>query len=127
MDFVIFWLFILVSLFVIALSACIIYPIKFKINNIQFFSFGNVILLVGQVEWSRRGGGRRHRATPACWRVSGSLRLWASLWRAKIKPPLSNKGGRKNKRQWTFINGKRYIYKVKLHFIRCDIKSIYFT
>ena len=40
----------------------------------------------------------RHSATPACWRAGGSLRRSGER-SEPYKPPLSNKGGTKNKRQ----------------------------
>jgi hypothetical protein len=48
-------------------------------------------------------------------------------WRAKIKPPLSNKGGTKNKKHYTLTSGKRCIYKAKLHFYSSDINCTYIT
>ena len=44
-----------------------------------------------------------------------------------IKPPLSNKGGTKNKSQYTLTSGKRCIYKAKLHFTWCDINYAIIT
>ena len=49
------------------------------------------------------GGGRK------TYRHASLLASVASL----IKPPLSNKGGTKNKRQYTLLSGKRCIYKAK--------------
>lgn len=43
------------------------------------------------------------------------------------KPPLSNKGGTKNKRQYTLLSGKRCIYKAKPHFTWCDINYAIIT
>ena len=49
--------------------------------------------------------------------------LLASVWftlavgralASRSKPPLSNKGGTKNKRQYTLLSGKRCFYKAKL-------------
>ena len=40
---------------------------------------------------------------------------------SKYQAPVSNKGGTKNKRQYTLTSGKRCIYKIKLHFTWCDI------
>ena len=47
----------------------------------------------------------------------------ASLYKS---PRYLTRGGTKNKRPYTLTSGKRCIYKVKLHFMRCDIKSAYF-
>lgn len=61
-------------------------------------------------EWSDPDtvAGRRHRATPACWRVSGFYERSEST-----KPPLSNKGGHKKqetidttKRKTLYLQGK---------------------
>lgn len=64
--------------------------------------------------------------TPACWRGAGSLRrLGEPASRSKL--PLSNKGGTKNKSQYTLTSGKRCIYKAKLHFTWCDINYAIIT
>ena len=54
----------------------------------------------------------RQYATPACWRGGGSLRRLGER-SEPYKPPLSNKGGTKNKSQYTLTSGKRCIYKAK--------------
>ena len=51
---------------------------------------------------------------------------WASF-SEPYKPPLSNKGGTKNKRQYTLTSGKRCIYKVKPHFTWRDINYAIIT
>lgn len=38
-----------------------------------------------------------------------------------------NKGGTKNKRQYTLTSGKRCIYKAKPHFTWCDINYVIIT
>mgnify|MGYP007044875494 FL=1 len=64
--------------------------------------------------------------TPACWRGAGSLRrLGEPASRSKL--PLSNKGGTKNKKQYTLTSGKRCIYKAKPHFIWRDINYAIIT
>ena len=64
--------------------------------------------------------------TPACWRGAGSLRRLGES-ASRSKPPLSNKGGTKNKSQYTLTSGKRCIYKAKLHFTWCDINYAIIT
>ena len=44
-----------------------------------------------------------------------------------LKPPLSNKGGTKNKKQYTLTSGKRCIYKAKPHFTWRDINYAIIT
>lgn len=56
--------------------------------------------------------------TPACWRGADSLRRLGELASCS-KPPLSNKGGTKNKRQYTLLSGKRCFYKAKLLLTGC--------
>ena len=72
------------------------------------------------------GGGSQTQATPACWRGGGSLRRFGEL-ASRSKPPLSNKGGTKNKKHYTLTSGKRCIYKAKPHFYSSDINCTYIT
>jgi hypothetical protein len=46
---------------------------------------------------------------------------------SRSKPPLSNKGGTKNKRQYALTSGKCCIYKAKPHFTWRDINYAIIT
>ncbi len=82
---------------------------------------------------NNKNAGHR-RSDPAQWRKSPDF---PTLWLVHFgglasvsepyKPPLSNKGGTKNKRQYTLTSGKRCIYKAKPHFTWCDINYAIIT
>ncbi|HFN2716728.1 hypothetical protein NNG85_10130, partial [Enterococcus faecium] len=63
---------------------------------------------------------------PPCLQGGGSLRRFGEL-ASRSKPPLSNKGGTKNKKHYTLTSGKRCIYKAKPHFYSSDINCTYIT
>ena len=81
---------------------------------------------VKPTERSDHVGGKILKIFPPCLQGGGSLRRFGEL-ASRSKPPLSNKGGTKNKKHYTLTSGKRCIYKAKPHFYSSDINCTYIT